>query len=336
MKKAIFIIPIIIVIVTSLAAVLWNGERAQAVSVRFNIKDLPEHGLFIISPSHPSFDEIMAAYVKGKPNTAPEDLKPFSIFLKNMGNKAIVAYKMKWECMRPDGTVTTKAKSNESTWILRNSGWPDHKAAVAEDINMIRPNATWFISLGAPSEPVSEAATGMTSGGHVAIALSDESRTDRPYNRASIQELVNTELAKYTSITVSIDGVVFEDGTFVGPDTTNFYSEIKAEMKASYDVLHEIEVGVKDGTPIDEVFKHIEEMANAPATQLGPAPTTTEFYSFYKKLFAKDTLGTKNLYGAEEAVKRALKQLSTPWVKVHKLQSDGRFESDLDQGAARE
>jgi len=58
-------------------------RRVQAMTVRFNVKDIKEHGLEIIDSLDPSFDSLASTYFKGRASSQLEAFKPFAVFLKN-------------------------------------------------------------------------------------------------------------------------------------------------------------------------------------------------------------------------------------------------------------
>src|SRR5688572_27739739 len=97
-------------------------RRAQAMTVRLNVKDIKEHGLEIITPLDPSFDHLAAKYFKGKPSAELEAFRPFSVFIKNRSNKYLVAYVLKWEILRTDGTATTGFKAYAQPGVLMGYG----------------------------------------------------------------------------------------------------------------------------------------------------------------------------------------------------------------------
>lgn len=59
-------------------------------------------------------------------------------------------------------------------------------------------------------------------------------------------------------MTVIADGIFFDDGTFIGPDTTDFFTEVKAQMDARRELLSEIRDELKAGKKADEVFGRLE------------------------------------------------------------------------------
>jgi hypothetical protein len=303
MRKAVPVV-IILVIAVIAAGVFWNSRRVQAVNVKFNIKDVPEHGLLIISPSDPSFDNMMAVYLRSKPGVPLNDLKPFSIFIKNTSNRTVVGYTLKWECIKADGTVIPQIAEYATTWALTDVGESDFEAAMAEARTVIRPNAILFFSQAAPPE--------LLDGQDLAPTQPDPEQTE-------LLRSLNSELKNYTSITVSLDGALFDDGTFVGPDSAGFFAEIKAQVDAKYDLLREIESGIQQGKSADEIFRHAEEALAGPDIELNPDSTTADHYNYNKKLYGQEILGIRTALGDKKAIERVRILLSRPWPELRKL-----------------
>jgi len=53
------------------------------------------------------------------------------------------------------------------------------------------------------------------------------------------------QLSESVKVIVSIDGVLFADGTFVGPDSQGYFGSLKAEIDARRDLVEEIASGVE-------------------------------------------------------------------------------------------
>src|SRR6267154_3042870 len=200
------------------------------MTVRFNVKDLRESGLEIISPVDPSFDGLISSHFNNKPSSQLEAMKPFAVFLSNLSNKPLVAYVLKWEMTRANGTPTTTFSSFGQPGVLLGYGtnFPDVPGATL----IIAPGSARLFSVSSPIDPAG--AVGM---GGVAFGSKSSDGFEpsvKPLERA------NNELRKMTNITVSLDAAMFADGTFVGPNTSRYYERLKAEIDAKKDLLARI------------------------------------------------------------------------------------------------
>jgi hypothetical protein len=322
MKRITFVGLFLVAAVILCAGILLLGKGVEAVNVKINKKDFPEHGITIISPSDQSFDQLMARLAGRTPGFPVEELKPFSIFIKNTGNHPIVAYKLRWECVKEDGTIIYKDSSFSAAWILMDSG-PEHEKSKARATTIIRPNSTWFISLN--SDPLSLAGSATNpedlNRGHGVIHDPEQ------YNQlvldsekiAVLRQSVAKEMAQYTNITIILDGAFFDDGSFVGQDGTGFFEAVKAEIDANKDLLSEIRNGLQQRKALGEIFKAIEDLAAEPDVSLGPDSTPPDYYKYHKKEAAREYLGYRRAWGEDYATKHALQQLNKLWAKLRKL-----------------
>lgn len=293
------------------------------MAVLVNVKDLPEHGLRVVGPADPSFDGLVATLPNAQSEAPPEALRPFSIFIKNTGNRMVVAYQLKWEVMQADGKVLTYTQGHIIPEMLKGEDdLPGHKGG-----KKIRPNSVWYFSLATQPVEVAlrERAANEPSGRGTSFATLDSARHRDEAERAVREKdqgaslnVLAEELAQASSITVSLDGVIFDDGTFAGPDSTGFFSRVKAMIDAEHDLLTEMELSLKEHKTPAAVFRHIEEVAQGPAVQLRPDSQPDELYNHYKSRYAKKFLRAKGAIGDEQFIAGALQPLRKPWLKLRK------------------
>lgn len=226
-----------------------------------------------------------------------EKLKPFSIFVKNIGERKVVAERLIWELTRADGTTTAEVHSRVTSWVFMGGGEAGADPSTAAGEGVIIPGSFHFFSL-APISAVSEEGQ-------------DANQTAR------LNEL-SAELEQCTNITVSIDGVFFEDGTFVGPDNTGFFAQVKAHVDAKYDLLREVELSIKNNKGLEDFLNYVEQLANKPNGRRGPKATPDDHYNFYKKRFAEEFVGVQRNHGRDEAIAAAIRQVNRPWPMLQK------------------
>jgi hypothetical protein len=107
--KRLFIAVALITVLASISGVLWTSSGVSIKNKpRLNTKGVPENGLHLLDVSAPEFEkELHLFLVKNnhlRLNTV-EQLKPFSVFLKNNNKKDVVVYKILWEIVKSDGTT---------------------------------------------------------------------------------------------------------------------------------------------------------------------------------------------------------------------------------------
>ncbi|MBA3711802.1 MAG: hypothetical protein H0W76_05035 [Pyrinomonadaceae bacterium] len=275
----------------------------QTMNAQLNIKDLSEYGLHIVPPSDSSYNEMIWALTQGKSDAAVESLRPYSVFVKNASGKPIVACQLKWELVKPDGKVRIVPSgfiSMERLTLQGVTGTGDY---------IIDPNASWFFSPSIINVPQGDNL--LRTGDTTQTSLNERGRR----MRSEYLHNVSAELAQCASITVSIDGVFFADGTFVGPDSMHLYERVVTSRDARREFLQELEQEVKQGKSAKDVFKRVEHLYHKPSGKV-PNFTTPEFYEWYKRSVAGELLSVRKVAGEESALKSAIAQNQTPWTHL--------------------
>ncbi|HVF55788.1 MAG TPA: hypothetical protein VM934_06535 [Pyrinomonadaceae bacterium] len=307
------ILALLVVIASLGTAALWNRE-GFAMNVKLHAKDLPEHGLKIITPSDPSFDGKVMALLKGQTSDKTEALKPYSVIIENRGNQNVVAYMIEWCYTGADGKNECRRSAYVNPIELMEGGLPLPEV-MEEQSDLIKPNKSRLFYLVNPD-----------GSGSFRVPVSREEaeqiKAGAGINIQAMRQRYHAELAKFTDITVSLDGVFFDDGTFVGPDTTGFFDMVKAEVVAKRDLLSDIALGLSQlHKSKDEVFRHVQKIANQPDVDIGSGSTPTEFYHFYQKSYADQILRVRAALGDDDkTLTITLRPLKKEWRKLRKKQ----------------
>jgi hypothetical protein len=285
-------------------------------------KDLPQHGLVILTSTHPSFSQETFALLKGNTDPAVSILLPYSIILKNIGSRIAIGYQLRWDFQLPDGRITTQSFSYINPGAMTDAAMPEqHKAINRNSGNALPPQSSRLLSLmssvGNPGQSGIGADFGSIGAKPSKEALQGQLNRDRS-SRA--MDLV-AELEQCKSITVTLDGVFFDTGVFVGPDTTDYFAETKAQIDAKRDLLTEISriLDPKDlKGSINRAISHAEFIVNGPQTNLNNVDRISRQYNLYKKVYAKEILSRKQAVGAEKAIATSVEQIKKEWVQLRK------------------
>lgn len=270
------------------------APKTEPSVVKFNVRGLSEHNVSLIAPSDPLLTGGRAVFVD-----------PYSVALRNTSSNAVVGYSIKWECF--DGKTESATRDMSHDRKFSNSlgfafmyGEESERRAILKNADeVIQPNSTWLISPDLPARKLS--------------GPLEEIQTGR--DQAALAKLQ----AACPTMTVTLDGVFFEDGTFIGPDTNDFFAKVKTQMDVRHEVLQGVQRDVKSGKDPTEVFKELEQMRDRERQQSGGEMTTNELRSFYRHMFAQDVLGMKEMCGVDGAIANVQRQLSRHWVTLRKL-----------------
>lgn len=305
------------------------------MNIRLNVKDLPEYGLRIIPPNDASFEMGLASSTL--PNIPPELIKASSVFVKNTSDKSAVAYMLRWELAYADGkTVCHDQGFSSPPFLMEAWGTGEH---IRHQGNNINQNSSRFFTLISPESAELKSIKGYTG------AAMDQSKPpqdlDQQFSQEKVVNALSKELQDITSITVSIDGVFFDDGTYVGPDHTNFFARFKADYDARYDLYNEILNKVQSKERNDKVFGYVESLSRGQQIKLQSTKSITSDinsknltdnkdlaklsalitreYSDRKKTYAREIIRHSQRVGIEKAIETIRSRIAKPWAPLRKL-----------------
>lgn len=271
-----------------------GAPKTETSAVKFNVNGLPEHSVSLIAPSDPILTGGRTVFVD-----------PYSVAIRNTSSKAVVGYSIKWECT--DGKRDSATRdlshdrkfSNSLGFAFMYGEESERKEILKNADEVIQPNSTWLISPDRPARKLTGPIEETNTGGD--------------------QSALPSVQAACPTITVTLDGVFFDDGTFVGPDTNDFFVKVKTQMDVRHEVLQGVLKDLKSGKDPAEVFKGLEQMRERERQFSGGEMTTNELRSFYRHMFAQDVLGMKETWGVDGAIANVQRQLSRHWVTLRKL-----------------
>lgn len=270
------------------------APKTERLTVKFNVRGLPEHRVSLIAPSDPILTGGRTVLVD-----------PYSVALRNTSSKAVVGYSIKWECFDGKSVSATrdmshdKKFSNSLGFAFMYGEESERRAILKNADEVIQPDSTWLLSPDLPARKLSGPLEEINPG----------------RDQAALAEIE----AACPIMTVTLDGAFFDDGTFVGPDTNDFFVKVKTQMDVRHEVLQEVQSNLKRGKDPTEVFKGLEEMRDRERQLSGGEMTMNELRSFYRHMFAQDVLGMKEMWGTDGAIANVQRQLSRNWVTLRKL-----------------
>jgi hypothetical protein len=297
-----------IVFVTIIAAVILIllTKRTSALPQTFNKRDLSQHGLVLVRHTEPEFQRLKTMLTNG---AIDETQQPY-VFVKNLSSKRVIAYTLKWELTKDDGRIIFKTRMNCREDILLGNEPPND----SPDMTLLRPQKARVFSLFAYADGF-EVSLSNTSNS-VADAEKGEDLS-QALNTTGILASKTSELAHTTAITVSVDAALFDDGTFVGPNTTHYFERLQAQLGSKQDLVKELMKQYQDGKKPDDIVSYVE----AESTSLKKSArskrtldlTFEELYNSYREQYCDQILRIKE--GTKDA-DRSLRQWI--WLNVPK------------------
>jgi hypothetical protein len=239
-------------ILTLLIAVGWSNrwhsteKNHHYDGLQLIVNDLPEHGVLIHHSSNPEFQNELTAFYSIPPEIL-NDVMRFSIVVHNNTPHYIKSLTLIWKFYPSQGAPIT----NSSTSSYGNT-FSNNPAQ-----GLIKPNGKYARSL-------------LMSGTVVAYAGPEppklEIKNDERYKRQL--DNLNGKLARSVKWSVDIDGVLFSNGIFVGPDTLKTFDSLNARFKGEKDLIEELMQILNNNQPIADVFAHAQPLASITNAEL--------------------------------------------------------------------
>jgi hypothetical protein len=207
------------------------------------INDMPQYGVLIHGPESPGFRERLLSLFRDSPFGARPELDddelPCSFIVENQTLTHIVQITFICSPYPRESGASFSLSSGDSRNRVLNDLWG----------SMIKPGGQcpwslldgyWFISQKALS----------TTG--------EDTRSEwRDQNKK--------KLAAIDKLSVEIDGVLFSDGSFVGPDTEMKFDQFEADNRGALDMIAELNRKLDAG---EDAFAYAEQCASIPWEQI--------------------------------------------------------------------
>ncbi len=309
MRRFVSVVVFAILAVSIVGGFVLRG-RSRPMDIRVHARDLPEEGLVIIKPSDRPFEAKLARHLQGENRLAVDLFRPYSVVIENRTNQTVVAYLVQWCFTKADGTNQCYRKAYSSPGALM-----DGQSAPEPDearTGKIRPNSDLLLSIisldgGGPLRvPTNRNEAEQVGKG----AVLDKNERLRRFSSA---------LGEYTDVTVSIDGAFFDDGVFVGDNTSGFFEQMQALVAAKRDLLNEVSAKSNSSeTSNSEVFKALQGVADEQVAPPNSKSSPEDYYNFYRNFYARELASSKETLGDKRALALALEKIRKPWRELYK------------------
>jgi hypothetical protein len=310
MKRYATILFLLLAVVCVATGVVAGIRRSTQMPVRFNTRGLSENAINIITPVDPSFPELVKKHFK---NRSPGNLPPLSVFIENSSNRLVLAYALTWEVVDAEGkTITSRTVGYSEPGGLMGAEIPKgvvHTTAIEPGTVRCFTVDSQIEDEGAGAERTSGAfqvrASKETASAVRAMVASQKSEEAANVVRAMWAD----QLSRASDVTVSLDGVIFEDGIFVGPNNTGFFERMQAMVNAKVDLLREIEVAGEQNT-LDQTLDSINAQSQEPDVVFGSNVSADDWYRYFRKLYASEINDLHRAHGKENMVRYFVKSFS--------------------------
>lgn len=186
---------------------------ADARKARMKASDLKSYGAVLLCPGQPGFEDGVDLAVRGKRSKFVNETKNVSVVLQSTAVRTIIGYSVNWEYKSADGKTFTRGVVRDDPAALLNTEQgggtrnPDTSTS-----GLIEPGGALLVSV--------------FSG----IGKSEPDVTR--WWRTEYVEEITSLMSRSLEVTAILDGIMFEDGTFAGPNNNRLFERVVAAFDA--------------------------------------------------------------------------------------------------------
>src|SRR5215213_1391008 len=254
--------------------------------------DLQKYGIEVISSTDFNFDSEFLKHVGGRSDllTLVNSTKPFAFFIKNNSSKEIVGVSLRWEFIDSQGNKTKFPQNEANPGVLMGIKPVDPN--MVGKTSLINSKEMKFFTYF--NEPVIQ---------QIALAnLRFKNPTvNYPYsidsgNTQSAISNLNFQKEKifsyYQELSVSVDGIIFNDGIFVGEDQNFFFDSLRGDIEARKDILTALtqarSIGKTNADILDDILSNTANISVNSAGLHTDNTTREQVYDFAYKNYLKN------------------------------------------------
>lgn len=280
-------------------------KNTKDMQVRYSAKDLPEHGIIIILPTDAEFD-VLAGTLLAKQNDPDfEKIKPFSIFLKNSSSKAVVAHSIVWKFVDATGKIAD-FKINYVDSPALTDGILNVESD--EQTNETIPAGGYrFLTLAPKLNSQGGGGSELSHEKNV-LDTTQESSIEEKRGKA-IESLYSRVLKNNNEVIILLDGAFFDDGLYVGSDTTNFFNVVDAHVRATREVISSISKILGNSAQEDTILKTLQEKGESKLKKSRDLSNPEEQYDDSTRIVATYLSKLKQIFG-EKGLKDEINSFS--------------------------
>lgn len=287
MKRVLAVMSLALLLVSAVVFSRLTSKSQMHITYPITAKGLDSDGIYLITPSSPEWE-----MTTSKTTLEITDASgPFGLFVKNTTDRDVVGCSLEWVLTNSDGTVRSLHQTYSNPGVL--VGMKPADPNMIGHTSLINANSTKFLSLDPYVKAMFEARESQPE------PLSQRDRD----SLKRVEAAYNKQLRTAVSITIILDGVVFSDGEFVGPDTAKFLPRLEAFVNAKRDIATFVRSAVAEGKSSPEILDNLDSQVRSPfKSKKTRNEEYDRIYDSYFKTFAEELQGVRKKAGDEKAV----------------------------------
>jgi hypothetical protein len=205
-----------------------SDTKSDTVSLSTDVPPSDSHVVRLLSPADSEFDSVLDSVYPGlRSSSTFEKLRPNTILVSNESGQPVHAFVIKWTSRTngaaPIVTYTPYLKSAGRDRLVTGG-----VVLAANEVRLLSPSFAFF--------------------------------QRQSFSALSAQIRANVEVADRDAvISSSIDGVVFQDGTFAGPDEARLQDRFECERSGQHDEGYSMTLALRNQLSDDEIAAKLNE-----------------------------------------------------------------------------
>jgi hypothetical protein len=217
--------------------------------------DLQKYGIELVGISDEHFVDTLKRYVGDVPvdiGPAIEVVKPLGVLLVNNSERDVVGCRLRWEFSKVVGENHIFASGSATPGVLM--GMKVHDPTLVGKCSLIAAGDIMLTSHNCSVERILEG-LGVRHRTHVMSGMSGAS-----------DSLPKIEADPTLSgVSVSVDGIFFDDGGFAGPDSYFFFDSMRGSVQARKDLVNAIFLAKSQNSDVSKILEaHYRDYADGP------------------------------------------------------------------------
>ncbi len=314
-----FVVILLACAIVVVIGLLRQSVKTKSIEPQFSQNDFAKYGVVLITPSSPQFGSSAAALLEGQEAELKElvnSARPFSVFVQNLNDSSIVGCSLAWHIEKSDGTVVNTGQSYSTPGVLMGMQ-PVDKNMIGHT-HLINPQARAFLSLDSETKQLIDWRTKSLVqlrplDANNKKAINDLSR--------DLNQLYGDLVKSSRKITVSLDAVIFSDGSYMGPDRNHLITFTESMVDAKRDLARSIEADLQSGKERSSIWKRLESMAKSPTVGLGATKKSLneqyrQSYEEHIGSYIQELLRIRAASGEDAAIMYSQAPLQKSWPKL--------------------
>jgi len=280
--------------------------RSSGTNTVVNIKGLDSDGVFLNAPPYLQHDD---QNISQRQASLIDAVGPFGVVVKNTTQRDVIGCSLKWELVSSTGEVRVLRQGYSNPGVLL--GLQPLDPNMIGRTSLINANSSGFLALDPTLKNVFDV---------IDTPLPERTIEKNREYLEKVKSKYQTQLKSVIAITISIEGLVFADGEYLGSDKTKFYKHLQAVIDARRDLGNAVDSAARQGKHAGEA---LQELTAKMSTSLFLIKETgdTDYDKLYDSSFRTSMNELNSIHTAkgDEAVSKYLRSvLSESAPKLHK------------------